>query len=436
MRFDLRQTVRRKGATALLGCFVVAAGLIAPALAATRATSNFPLDPSLSLKRVRVSNGPEEIRILTLSPGAVPDIAPATQQYPMWSLTSTMSSNAGAVAGVNGDFGTGKGQPVHTLMIDGELWTTGQAGGRAVAWSSDGTQAYIGNPVLRIHATVGAGSPFNIQEWNAHAPTATTIAAYTSRGGTVTRPPGKASPKSTDPRYCAARLVPARAIAWNGPSRVSLVRRYTVEAQPEPCPRTPLAVGSTSGAVVVATKFVSSIPNRVMALTVGGTVKLSWTFEGWPGVTDVMGGQQILVDRGVNVAPDYTPGAAYVLNYNPRTSVGIAKGCSDTDGSTVCRMFLITIDGRQSSTNWSRGVRLPFLANEQLRAGAWMALNLDGGGSTSMWVRKKDPAYCQSSPSVGGCLAQRPSPKAGERATRTALIVLPSADGGTPLGLR
>jgi hypothetical protein len=429
------QTVRRKGITAALGCLVVAAGILAPAVAATRATNSYPLDPSLHLKRVRVSSGPEEIRVLTLEHGVVPDIAPATQQYPMWALTSTMSAHAGAIAGINGDFGTGKGQPVHTLMIDGELWSTGQAQGRAVAWSSNGSQAYIGHPALHIRASDATGGLFNIQQWNAHAPTATTIAAYTSRGGDVTKPPGKVNPVNTDPRWCAARLVPVNGIVWSGGARTSLVRKYSVQAQPEPCERTPLAVGSTSGAVVVASKF-SSVTNKVQALTPGDTVKLSWTFVGWPGVTDVMGGSQMLVDHGKNVAPDYTAGSDYILNYNPRTSVGISKGCSDTDNATNCRMFLITIDGRQGSTNWSKGVRLPFLAGEQIRAGAWMALNFDGGGSTTMWVKKRDPAYCQSSPGVGGCLAQRPSASTGERATRTALIVLPSADTGTPVGLR
>ena len=435
MSITVRERMRHKGLTAAVGLLVIAAGLAAPALAATRATSSFPLDPNLSLKKVRVSSGPEEIRILTLSPGAVPDIAPATQQYPMWALTSTMSANAGAIAGVNGDFGTGKGQPAHTLMIDGELWTSGQTQGQAAGWSGDGSRAYIGHPALRILASGASGPLFNIQQWNAHAPTATSIAAYTSRGGSVTQPPGKTNPTSTDPKWCAARLVPAGPIAWSGSSRTSLVRRYTVEAQPEPCERTPLGLGSKAGTVVVATKYTSP-PNKVMALTAGDTVKLTTTLVGWPGVTDVMGGSQLLVDRGANVAPDYTPGADYILNYNPRTSVGISKGCSDTNNTTTCKMFLITIDGRQASTNWSKGVRLPFLANEQIRAGAWMALNFDGGGSTTMWVKKKDPAYCQSSPSVGGCLPQRPSAATGERATRTALIVLPSADSGTPSGLR
>ena len=436
MASESGHTMRRKGVIALLGCLVAAAGILAPALAATRATTSYPLDPSLNLKRVRASAGPEQIRVLTLTHGVVPDIAPATQQYPMWALTSTMSANAGAIAGVNGDFGTGKGQPMHTLMIDGELWTTGLAQGRVVAWSSNGSQAYIGHPALHIRAGGATGALFMIQEWNAHAPTATSIAAYTSRGGDVTKPPGKVNPVTTDPRWCEARLVPVNGIAWNGAARTSLVRKYSVQVQPELCERTPIAVGSTSGAVVVASKFSSSITNKVEALTPGDTVKLSWTFGGWPGVTDVMGGSQLLVDQGANVAPDYTAGSDYILNYNPRTSVGISKGCSDTDNATNCRMFLITIDGRQASTNWSKGVRLPFLAHEQITAGAWMALNFDGGGSTTMWVKKRDPAYCESSPGVGGCLAQRPSASTGERATRTALIVLPSADTGTPVGLR
>ncbi len=186
--------MRRKGATAVLGCVVMVAGIVAPAFAGTRTAAKFTLATKLGLKTVRLSSGPQEIRILTLAPGAVPDIAPATQQYPMWALTSTMSTNAGAIAGVNGDFGTGRGQPVHTLMIDGELWTTGQAQGRAVAWSSDGSRAYIGHPTLRIKATGSAGALFHIREWNAHAPTATSIAAYTSRGGSTTPPPGKTNP--------------------------------------------------------------------------------------------------------------------------------------------------------------------------------------------------------------------------------------------------
>jgi hypothetical protein len=69
--------MRRKGVIATLGFLVAAVGILAPALAATRASMSYPLDPSLHLKRVRVSAGPEQIRVLTLTQGVVPDIARA-----------------------------------------------------------------------------------------------------------------------------------------------------------------------------------------------------------------------------------------------------------------------------------------------------------------------------------------------------------------------
>ena len=125
-----------------------------------------PNGPSSALKKVRVAKGPQQIRILTLSPGAnVPDIAPATQQYPMWALTSTMSANAGAIAGVNGDFGTGGGPAVHTLMIDGELWTTGVSpGARGRVVRATGRAPTSGTRACKIIAQDSTGrNPFLIQ---------------------------------------------------------------------------------------------------------------------------------------------------------------------------------------------------------------------------------------------------------------------------------
>ena len=427
----------RRSSRAAVAIVIALVATVTPALA-SRTSNSFGVGTGLKLKTVRDTNGPQEIRVLTLSPGSsVPDIAPATQHYPMWALTSTMSAGIGAIAGINGDFGTAKGQPKHTLMIDGELWTTGQSGGNAIGWSANGKVAFIGHPKLKIrgHDTTNS-SDFFISDWNVGAPRNGTIAGYTTRGGDVTKPPGKMSPTASDPHWCAARLVPSRPIAWNSSKQTSLVRRYRVEAQPEPCPKTPLGFGSDPNAVVIAVKASVRRAAKIVGLQAGDTVRVSWTLKGWPHVTDVMGAQQMLVKKGANVAPAYKPGDNYIFNYNPRTSMGISKGCSDSDGTTTCRMFLITVDGRQASTNWSKGVRLPALAAEQIRAGAWKAINLDGGGSTTMWVKKRDRRWCESSPNVGGCLANRPSPSTGERATRSAIVVLPSADTGTPQQLR
>jgi len=434
----MNQGIRRRGRTVIAAGLVAIVALVTPAVAGTRTASTYHLTAHLSLKKVRDSKGPQQIRILKLSPGRnVPDIAPATQQYPMWGLTSTMSANAGAVAGINGDFGTGEGQPKHTLMIDGELWTTGQSGGNAVAWSVTGRAAYIGHPALKILAKdLDRTNSFFVPGWNVGTPSGGSIQGYTARGGTVTQPPGKMHPQSTDPHYCAARLVPTSAIGWNGARKTSIVRRYKVGAQPEPCPKTPLGFAGVKDAVVIASKATSQSVTKITGLQPGDKVRLSFTFKGWRGVTDVMGASEMLVKKGSNIAPGYNPGDNYILNDNPRTAVGITKGCSDVELTTACHLIFITVDGRQGSTNWSTGVRLPYLADQLIRAGAYRAVNLDGGGSTTLWTKKRNSSYCESSPSVGGCLVQRPSQPGGERATRSAIVVLPTRDAGTPPGLR
>jgi len=440
MTRDLRWMVRRKAFSLAVGLAVVATALAATPSSATPIVVRYPFNRQLKLVTTREPGGPLEIRKLVIAPGsrAVPDIAPAAIHYPMYALTSRISSGAGALFGVNGDYGTPLRQPVHDLMIDGELWTTGQSQGNAVAWSDDGRTAYLGRPHLRIRAlNASTNAPlFAITEWNAHLPTTSTVAAYTSRGGTITVPPGVASPTKSDPVWCEAALAPSSGSRWSGAARTSIVRTYNVTNQPDPCQGTSLPVGTTPGSVVLASAYSSSVANAVKNLRVGESVKLTWTFAGWPGVTDVMGGGQMLVDQGKNVAPPYVSGAPHVLDYNPRTAVGIKQGCSDMDPVTVCKIYLETVDGRQALTDWSVGVRLPWLADSLIQSGAWMALNLDGGGSETMWTSQTDPAYCQVVPAVGGCLVQRPSQSTGERAVRSAIVVLPGADTGAPAKLR
>ena len=419
---------------------VVGSALAAAPTGATPIVVRYRIEPDLKFVATREPNTPLEIRKLVIIPGstAVPDIAAASTHYPLYALTSRISNGAGAIFGVNGDFGTPLRQPVHNLMIDGELWTSGENRGNAVAWSEDGRTAYLGQPHLRIralNATTDAAL-FDVTEWNAHPPTTSTVTGYTARGGIVTVPPGVVNPSKQDPLWCEARLEPLSDARWSGANRTSITRTYRVANQPEPCPGTSLPVGTTPGALVLSSEYATTVVNPVKSLRIGDSVRLTWTYVGWPGVTDVMGGGAMLVDQGVNVAPPYVAGAPHVLDYNPRTAVGIKQGCSDTDPVTVCKIYLVTVDGRQALTDWSVGVRLPFLADWMIQSGSWMALNLDGGGSETMWTSRTDAAYCQSIPAVGGCLVQRPSQPTGERATRSAIVILPGADTGAPTKLR
>jgi len=90
---------------------------------------------------------------------------------------------------------------------------------------------------------------------------------------------------------------------------------------------------------------------------------------------------------------------AFVETRHPRTAVAKLK-----DG----KFLMITVDGRSDA---SAGIGLEDLARLLLEFGAVDAMNLDGGGSTTMFL--------------GGKVVNRPSDKEGERRVSDALLVFP-----------
>lgn len=84
-------------------------------------------------------------------------------------------------------------------------------------------------------------------------------------------------------------------------------------------------------------------------------------------------GGALLLENG-EVPEKFT---ANITGANPRTAIGISK-----DGNTL---YLITVDGRQSS---SIGMTQTELAEFLKEKGIYNAMNLDGGGSTTMIGRK------------------------------------------------
>lgn len=97
----------------------------------------------------------------------------------------------------------------------------------------------------------------------------------------------------------------------------------------------------------------------------------------------------------------------------PRTAVAIDKSGK--------RVFFVTVDGRQ--TGYSTGMTLKELAQYLVSIGADRAINLDGGGSTSMVVRRYGNLYptTANSPSDGR-----------ERAVSAILQVVSTAPDGQP----
>jgi Phosphodiester glycosidase len=409
----------------------------ARAATATPRKTRFPLAPGVHLITIESPKGPNEIRVLALrqGAGALTDVLPATKRYPGYRKPSALAAEAAAIAAVNGDFASRNGRPQHLEMVDGELWSTGRQEGPVYAHSADGTRAYVGVPSPKI-VIASPGLPgAEISKMNAGPPIGATIAAFSLRGGTLERPPGNVVPKHKDLRWCAARLVPTGPIGWSGAHRAMEARSYTVEDQPDPCPKTPEDLGAVSGSVVLAARAAGRGGTAIKALEPGSAVEMRWGLSGWPGVVDAIGATPMLVRRGVNVAPPYRPGGSYFYNDNPRTAVGITPGCEDAVPDTVCLTYIVTVDGRQTDTGWSRGLRLPNLAKVLIGLGVRDGMNLDGGGGTVMWVARTRFAYCQNAPPVGGCLVNRPSDRGGERNGVTSLAIIRGPDPGEPPGL-
>jgi hypothetical protein len=95
-------------------------------------------------------------------------------------------------------------------------------------------------------------------------------------------------------------------------------------------------------------------------------------------------------------------------------------------------VFIVVVDGRQPG--WSVGMNLVQFAKVFKNLGADWAVNFDGGGGATMWV-KQHGKYCESRAS-GGCLVNRPSDAAGQRPVTTSLMVLPGKDPGETLAAR
>lgn len=88
-------------------------------------------------------------------------------------------------------------------------------------------------------------------------------------------------------------------------------------------------------------------------------------------------GNVLIVKNGEYAISEDNP---YLLNRHPRTAIAI-----DESGESL---FLIVVDGRQP--NYSRSVNMEELANIIIEAGGYNALNLDGGGSSSLLIEGQD----------------------------------------------
>lgn len=123
---------------------------------------------------------------------------------------------------------------------------------------------------------------------------------------------------------------------------------------------------------------------------------------------NAVGGRPVLARDSVIVGDVDTEGGPSFRARNPRTAAGIARGGK--------RLILVAVDGREYQ---NAGMTLRELAATMLALGARDAINLDGGGSTTLVYADPDSAGRLR-------IANHPSDKGGERAVGDALAIVRS----------
>lgn len=153
--------------------------------------------------------------------------------------------------------------------------------------------------------------------------------------------------------------------------------------------------------------------SKFTSMKIGDSVTLSVDVDSsWKGAQFMLASGPLLVQNG-KVDMTIDPKSPRVTERTARTAVA-----TDASGNTA---YFVTVDGKQSG--YSQGMTLTEFANYLVSIGAYNAINLDGGGSTTMVTRKYGATY--------PTLVNRPS-DGSERRVSAILEAISTAPIGTP----
>lgn len=347
-------------------------------------TRTISLAPGVEHTKIRDPKGPWKIHIVSIDLAQASTIEPvlAAGRLPGFERTSSMARRYGAVAAINGDYARESGRPVMTFAQDGELAQTALTWGVNFAVNATETATYIKHqdPLVWFQDE----TDHIVSQFNSYWPGPDQISGFSHLAGYAAPPPNGA---------CSARLYP---LEGPRPAQDRIGIEQPHEVHTVVCKNRKL--WPKGGKVVAAPIAGGRAPEILPGLEVGEEVSFGWSL-GWPDVYETIGGNPTLVRNGeILVTNENTAFHAR----HPRSGVG-----TTADG----RVMFVTVDGRQRG--YSIGMRLVRFARLFKQLGADFALNLDGGGSTTMVI--------------DGEVANRPS-DGSERPVSSALLLLPGAD--------
>ena len=327
------------------------------------------------------AEAPLRAQVLEVEPGSIAvQVAHARDAAIGLETTRDLARRRGAIAAVNGGFfrvsGILAGESEGVLKIDGRLLSEPDRGRAGVGFFDEAGRvgAVFGRLGFCAEARLASGSGVAIDGINRER----------KPGEVVLYTPELHRTTLTDPSGTEVLVSGGKVIE---------IRR---------------GAGSST---IPATGFVLSFAGDAgAAFEIGDPVELETRLvprsgegaELWSSAHSALGAGPLLLRGGRRVARPELESISRVFTEarHPRTAAA-----ARADGT----LLFVTVDGR--NPDWSVGMSLPELTDLLLELGAVDAVNLDGGGSTTMVVR--------------GESVNRPSDPAGDRANGDAILLFP-----------
>lgn len=269
--------------------------------------------------------------------------------------TSGIAKRWGAAAGVNGTYFSKSGRPLGILMVNGELITSPIYDRTALIISSSG-EASIDNVLVRTYVSTEAGTKIYITGINEPCDESDII-LYTPKYG-----------NKTDTRNVTEAVVRGRRI-----------RELRGENSNIPADGYVLSAGRRLDRLFkqnLSPEHSIEISIEIIPYSINGPVELKHIIGGGPRL--IKAGRAYVSKKEEKFKRDIA------LARTARTAVGITKN-GDLLFVTIDKTSRIKTDGLTPSA----GMTLEELSRLLLTLGAYDAMNLDGGGSTTMVINGK-----------------------------------------------
>lgn len=265
----------------------------------------------------------------------------------------SLARRSGALVAINADFFANDGDPLGMMISGGELVSEPYVPRSVVAWN-ESSGLMFDSPTYSGYIDLVGGKKLRIDGIN-RSVRAGEIVLFTQKGGVA-----------SSKKRCTAYL-------FESTKQLPLTGAFAMRLKTSVTELTDIPVALDEAILLVSPERQAEVSEALYkGLTYDFQIKVSGQIN-WQSIKEAIGGGPRLVKGGVASVPrDYERFDASYNNRHPRTAIGYTANQE---------VVLLAVEGR---SKMSKGLTLDELASLMVKLGCIEAMNLDGGGSTTL----------------------------------------------------